>query len=89
MDAIMMAKKSTRGSFHLFCGVAASSLISALVANLFANLLSPSEYILYSIAFYRPTLVALFIPANSTDYMSLTWNYNKTAVDPNQTVRVT
>jgi O-antigen/teichoic acid export membrane protein len=60
MDAIMMAKTSTKGSFHLFWGVAASSLISALGVIVLANLLTPSEYGLYSIAFYLPTLVALF-----------------------------
>jgi hypothetical protein len=28
-------------------------------------------------------------PANSTNYMSLTWNYNNETVNPGQTVQVT
>lgn len=60
MNAIAMAKTSTKGGFHLFWGGTISSLISALGVIILANLLTPSEYGLYSIAFYPATLVALF-----------------------------
>jgi stage V sporulation protein B len=58
--AAEMAKVSAKGGFHLFWGLAASTIISALGMILVARLLSPSEYGIYTIALIAPNLIALF-----------------------------
>ena len=58
--AIKMAKISARGGFHLFLGVALSSVISALGTILLVRLLTPDQYGLYAIALMPPTLIGLF-----------------------------
>jgi O-antigen/teichoic acid export membrane protein len=58
--AAEMAKVSARGGFHLFWGLVASSVISAVGVILVARLLSPSEYGLYTIALTAPNLIATF-----------------------------
>ncbi len=55
-----MAKTSARGGFHLFLGVALSSVISALGTILLVRLLTPNQYGLYAIALMPPALIGLF-----------------------------
>ena len=58
--AAEMAKVSARGGFHLFWGLAASTIISALGVILVARLLSPSEYGIVTIALAAPNLIMIF-----------------------------
>jgi stage V sporulation protein B len=58
--AAEMAKVSAKGGFHLFWGLAASTIILAVGVVLVARLLSPSEYGLYTIALTAPTLIMIF-----------------------------
>jgi len=58
--AIKVAKISARGGFHLFLGVALSSVISALGIIFLVRLLTPTQYGLYAIALMPPALIGLF-----------------------------
>jgi stage V sporulation protein B len=58
--AAEMAKVSAKGGFHLFWGLAISTIISAVGVILVARLLSPSEYGIYTIALTAPTLIMIF-----------------------------
>jgi stage V sporulation protein B len=59
--ALGMARVSAKGSFNLFWGLAASTVISALSVIIIARLLSPAEYGIVSIAFLAPNLIVLFV----------------------------
>ncbi|MEM2567646.1 MAG: oligosaccharide flippase family protein [Candidatus Bathyarchaeia archaeon] len=56
--ALEMGKKSAVGSFQLFIGVAASTIIMAIGTIILARLMKPEEYGLYSIALI-PTYTAI------------------------------
>ncbi|MEM2917847.1 MAG: oligosaccharide flippase family protein, partial [Candidatus Bathyarchaeia archaeon] len=56
--ALEMGKKSATGSFQLFIGVAASTIIMAIGTIILARLMTPEEYGLYSIALI-PTYTAI------------------------------
>ncbi|MGB9684497.1 MAG: oligosaccharide flippase family protein [Candidatus Bathyarchaeales archaeon] len=58
--AIEMGKKSATGSFQLFIGVAASTIIMAIGTIILARLIKPEEYGLYSIALIPSYMAALF-----------------------------
>ena len=58
--AIKMGEISARGGFHLFLGVALSSVISALGTIILVRLLTPDQYGLYAIALMPPALIGLF-----------------------------
>jgi len=58
--AAEMAKVSAKGGFHLFWGLAVSTIISAVGVILVARLLSPSEYGIYAIALTAPNLIMIF-----------------------------
>ena len=58
--AAEMAKTTARGSFHLFWGLVASTLISAAGTIYLANLLSPDEMGLYALAIAAPNLIGVF-----------------------------
>jgi O-antigen/teichoic acid export membrane protein len=58
--AAEMAKVSVKGSFHIFWGLVASTIISAVGTILVARLLAPSEYGLYAIALVTPSLIQYF-----------------------------
>jgi O-antigen/teichoic acid export membrane protein len=58
--AIEMGEVSARGGFHLFLGVALSSVISSLGTIILVRLLTPDQYGLYAIALIPPTLIGLF-----------------------------
>jgi stage V sporulation protein B len=58
--AVKMAKVSAKGGFHLFWGVAASTVISAVGTILMARFLSPTEYGLFAVALMAPNLIVLF-----------------------------
>lgn len=60
-DTMLIAKISAKGSFHLFWGLTLSTLISAVGTVVLINLLQPSDYGLYSIAFYPSSLMILFV----------------------------
>ena len=55
-----MAKVSAKGGFHLFWGIATSTIISAVGVVLVARLLSPSEYGIVTIALTAPNLIMIF-----------------------------
>jgi len=55
-----MARVSAKGGFHLFWGLAVSTVISALGVIAVARLLSPSEYGVYTIALTAPNLIMIF-----------------------------
>ena len=55
-----MAKVSAKGGFHLFWGLVASTVISAIGVIVIARVLSPSEYGIYTIALTAPNLIATF-----------------------------
>lgn len=59
-DALEMGKKSAAGSFHLFMGVASSTVIMAVAAIILARLMTPEEYGLYSVAFIPSYIAVLF-----------------------------
>jgi O-antigen/teichoic acid export membrane protein len=58
--ALEMGKKSATGSFQLFIGVAASTIIMAIGAIILARLMTPEEYGLYSIALVPSYMAILF-----------------------------
>jgi len=58
--AAEIAKVSAKGGFHLFWGLVASTVISAVGTIIIARVLSPSEYGLYTIALTAPNLIAMF-----------------------------
>jgi O-antigen/teichoic acid export membrane protein len=58
--AAEMAKVSAKGGFHLFWGLATSTIISAVGVILVARLLSPSEYGIVTIALTAPNLIMIF-----------------------------
>jgi len=58
--AAEMAKVSVRGGFHLFWGLAVSTVISAVGLIVFARVLGPAGYGLYTIALIAPSLIATF-----------------------------
>jgi O-antigen/teichoic acid export membrane protein len=58
--AVGIARVSAKGSFHLFWGMVASTIISAVGTIFVARLLSPSEYGLYAIALTVPILISNF-----------------------------
>jgi len=58
--AAEMAKVSAKGGFHIFWGLVASTIISAVGTILVARLLAPSEYGLYAIALVAPNLIQNF-----------------------------
>ncbi|MEM3566210.1 MAG: flippase [Candidatus Bathyarchaeia archaeon] len=58
--ALEIAKKSATGSFHLFIGVAASTIIMAIGTIILARLMTPEEYGLYSIALIPSYMAILF-----------------------------
>ena len=55
-----MAKVSAKGGFHLFWGLATSTIISAVGVILVARLLSPSEYGIVTISLTAPNLIMIF-----------------------------
>ena len=55
-----MARTSAKGGFHLFWGLVASTVISAIGVIIIARVLSPSEYGIYTIALTAPNLIATF-----------------------------
>ncbi|MGQ9640598.1 MAG: oligosaccharide flippase family protein [Candidatus Bathycorpusculaceae bacterium] len=58
--ALEIAKKSATGSFQLFMGVAASTMIMAVGTITLARLMKPEEYGLYSIALIPSYMAVLF-----------------------------
>jgi len=58
--ALEMGKVSAAGSFQLFIGKTASTIILAVEAIILARLMMPAEYGLYSIALIPPTMIGLF-----------------------------
>jgi O-antigen/teichoic acid export membrane protein len=58
--ALEMGKKSATGSFQLFIGVAASTIIMAIGTIILARLIKPEEYGLYSIALIPSYMAAIF-----------------------------
>lgn len=58
--AAEMAKTTTKSSFHLLWGLVASTIISAIGTIYIANLLTPNEYGLYTLAIAAATLVGVF-----------------------------
>jgi len=58
--ALDMGKVSAIGSFQLFVGVAASTIIMAVGTIILARLMLPEEYGLYSIALIPSYMIALF-----------------------------
>jgi O-antigen/teichoic acid export membrane protein len=58
--AAEMAKVSMRGGFHVFWGLAASTVISAVGVIFLARLLTPSEYGLVTVAWVAPNLLQNF-----------------------------
>jgi len=58
--ALEMGKKSATGSFHLFIGVVASTIIMAIGTIILARLMTPEEYGLYSIALVPSYMAILF-----------------------------
>ena len=81
--AIEMGETSARGGFHLFLGVALSSVISSLGTIILVRLLTPDEYGLYAIALIPPTLIGLFrdwgINFSMIKYLAQFKSANKTA----------
>jgi len=58
--ALEMGKVSAAGSFQLFIGKAASTIILAVGAIILARLMLPAEYGLYSIALIPAMMISLF-----------------------------
>jgi O-antigen/teichoic acid export membrane protein len=58
--ALEMGKTSAKGSFQLFIGQAASTIIMAVGAVILARLITPEEYGLYSIALIPSYMAILF-----------------------------
>jgi O-antigen/teichoic acid export membrane protein len=58
--ALRMGKTSATGSFQLFIGNAASTIILAIGTIIFVRLMSPDEYGLYSIALIPSLTISLF-----------------------------
>lgn len=58
--ALEMGKKSATGSFQLFIGVAASTVIMAIGTIILARLIKPEEYGLYTIALIPSYTATLF-----------------------------
>ncbi|MBS7646636.1 oligosaccharide flippase family protein [Candidatus Bathyarchaeota archaeon] len=58
--ALEMGKKSATGSFQLFIGVAASTIIMAIGTIILARLIKPEEYGLYTIALIPSYMANLF-----------------------------
>jgi len=64
--AVEIGKKSATGSFHLFIGVAASTIIMAIGTIILARLMTPEEYGLYSVALVPSYMAILFRDWGST-----------------------
>lgn len=58
--AVELGKSSATGSFQLFVGVVASTIIMALGTIILARLMTPEDYGLYSIAFIPSYMAVLF-----------------------------
>jgi len=58
--ALEMGKKSATGSFQLFIGVAASTIIMAIGTVILTRLMMPEEYGLYSVALIPSYMIILF-----------------------------
>lgn len=58
--ALSMGKVSATGSFHLFLGVAVSTIIMAVGTIILARLLLPEEYGLYSLSLIPSYMINLF-----------------------------
>jgi O-antigen/teichoic acid export membrane protein len=58
--ALEIGKTSATGSFHLFIGVTASTIIMAVGTIILARLMTPEEYGLYSIALIPSYMMILF-----------------------------
>ena len=58
--ALEMGKVSATGSFHLFIGQAASTIIMAVGTIILTRLMLPEEYGLYSIALIPSLMISLF-----------------------------
>lgn len=58
--ALTIARKSATGSFQLFLGVSASTVIMAMGTIILARLMTPEEYGLYSVALIPSYMVVLF-----------------------------
>lgn len=58
--AFEIAKKSATGSFQIFIGVAASTIIMAIGTIILARLMTPEEYGLYSVALIPSYMAVLF-----------------------------
>ncbi len=58
--ALEIAKKSATGSFQIFIGVAASTIIMAIGTIILARLMTPEEYGLYSVALIPSYMAVLF-----------------------------
>lgn len=59
-NAVDVGKISVKGSFHLMWGLVASTVISAVGTIYLANLLSPTEMGLYTLAIAAPNLIGVF-----------------------------
>lgn len=57
---LKMGRVSATGSFHMFVGVATSTIIMAVGSILLTRLMSPSEYGLYGVALIPSYMVILF-----------------------------
>ncbi|MFZ7136918.1 MAG: flippase [archaeon] len=58
-NAINLAKASSKGGFHLFWGVALSSIISSISVMVVAGILQEGEYGLVGIALLAPNLIQI------------------------------
>jgi O-antigen/teichoic acid export membrane protein len=58
--AVDVGKVSVKGSFHLMWGLVVSTVISAVGTIFLANLLSPDEMGLYTLALAAPPLIGVF-----------------------------
>ena len=80
--ALEMGKTSAVGSFHLFIGVAASTIIMAVGTVVLAWFISPEEYGLYTIALVPSLMIVLFrdwgINSAITRYIAYLRAENKT-----------
>ena len=58
--ALQIGKKSATGSFQLFVGMAASTIIMAVGTIILARLITPEEYGLYTVALVPCNMAVLF-----------------------------
>jgi len=84
---IRMARVSAKGGFHLFLGVALSSIISAVGTIIVGMLLGQDNYGLYAIALIPPSMFTLFrdwgVSSAMIKYIAQYRSENKTAETKN------